>query len=130
MTIEYTWDLGPLETALNEDGLTNVVKAVHWRLKATSGMYSDTIYGVVSMPDANPEDFVVYEDLTKAQVQAWVEDALGADTVAQYKSNLETSIDRMINPIKVTLPPPWQDDVVSAPSAPVEPPVTPEPDAV
>lgn len=118
MTTTYTWDLGPLETALNEDGLTNVVKAVHWRLKATSGMYSDTIYGVASMPAADPDDFVVYEDLTKAQVQAWVEGALGADTVAQYKSNLDTSIDRMINPIKATLPPPWQDAVDAAPSEP------------
>lgn len=107
MPTTFEWELGPLETAISENGLSNVVKAVHWRLNGTSGMHSDTVYGVVTMPNADPEDFTVYDDITEAQVLGWVEGALGVDTVAQYKSNLEAALDRIINPTKATLSPPW-----------------------
>ena len=108
MAITYEWVFGPLETTLQEDGMTNVVKTVHWRLNAVDGNYSETTYGTVGLESPTLSTFIDYEDLTKEQVQGWVENALGAERVAEMKRSLENSINLKKNPVSATLAPPWE----------------------
>jgi hypothetical protein len=56
------------------DGLTDVVSTVHWRYKGTTedGITSE-IYGIISVGQPNPSNFVDYNNLTFQQVSSWLE---------------------------------------------------------
>lgn len=106
MEIIYTWEITAMEVILNQDGLSNVVSNIDWRLIAT---VEDKPYTAlhwakqyVSSPDA--DFFTNYEELTKEQVVGWLESVLD---VPQLKENLEEQINLQANPTHATLPPPF-----------------------
>jgi len=104
--ITYTWKLNPLAVKLTDDGLTNVVYRVNWVLAGDEDSYHNQIYGDVNVP-APDGVFTPYNDLTEAQVQSWVEAALGEEQVAAYKAAIAQQIELQKNPIDAVLPSPW-----------------------
>ena len=38
MANTYTWDFPTLDTAPSEDGLSDVIKTIHWRITAVSDL--------------------------------------------------------------------------------------------
>lgn len=105
--ITYTWILGPLAVKLAEDGFTNVVYSVSWVLVGEEDSYRCQIYGSASVPEPSG-NFTPFDQLTEAQVQDWVESALGAEQVAAYKIQLAQQIELQKNPVDAVLPAPWQ----------------------
>jgi hypothetical protein len=105
--MNYEWQLGPLSVTLAKDGLTNVVYNVYWRLVGTDGDYSASAYGSVGIAAPESGDFTPYEELTQAQVQQWVIDALGAEQVALYEQSLADQVSRQKAPVDANLPAPW-----------------------
>lgn len=66
-TISYVWNFPKFDVAPSEDGLTNVVKTVHWQYKGTDDdnvNFSSMLYGTVDLPPPDSENFIPYEDLT------------------------------------------------------------------
>ena len=110
MAVTYTWVFDPLDVKLSEDGLTNVVYNVNWRLIGTDGVYSDEVYGVVGVPAPSPAAFTPYDQLTESMVQGWVVDALGTEQVAQYETGIAAQIALQQNPVDASLPPPWSQN--------------------
>ena len=108
MEIIYSWEIKKMEVVLNQDGLSNVVSNVDWRLiaKTKDGDYLAEHYGkqYVSNPDA--DTFVDYEQLTKDKVVGWLGNILN---VEQLKENLAHQIDLQINPINAVLNPPFEN---------------------
>ena len=108
MEIIYTWEITAMEVILNQDGLSNVVSNIDWRLIATvdGEKYRSEQWAkqYVSAPDANT--FTNYEDLTKEEVISWLENILD---VAQLKESLAYQIGLQANPITAILPPPFQN---------------------
>lgn len=106
MEIIYTWEITAMEVVLNQDGLSNVVSNIDWRLIATveGQKYRAEQWAkqYVSAPDA--DTFTNYEELTKEQVVSWLESVLD---VPQLKENLEEQINLQANPITAILPPPF-----------------------
>jgi hypothetical protein len=41
MANTYTWDFPTLDTAPSEDGLSDVIKTIHWRITAVSDSEQD-----------------------------------------------------------------------------------------
>jgi len=111
MAITYTWSVESMDTAPSEDGLTNVVKTVHWRANAEEVVgeetYTATVYGSVGVGDPTPDNFVDYADLTEADVLAWVWDS-SEDFKTDQEANLANQIEDQKNPKIETLPNPWQ----------------------
>ncbi len=66
MTITYTWLFTGFEVALSENGLSDVVKTIHWRYRGTDeqGYFADT-YGSTPLPESDPESFVPFDQITK-----------------------------------------------------------------
>ena len=65
----FTWTISTLERELADGG----VIVAHWRCTASDGDYSASSYGTAGFTyDASSPDFVPYEDLTEADVLAWV----------------------------------------------------------
>ena len=43
----FKWVVSQMDTAPSEDGLTDVVKVVHWRYQAEDGEYNAEVYGAM-----------------------------------------------------------------------------------
>ena len=103
----YNWIISALECKVKEGDLTDVVYIVHWRYDATNeNEVSAEIYGAESIAFPNPEDFIPYPELTKDQVVGWLEASLDVPKLQLY---LDEQIDLIVNPINVTLPPPFEN---------------------
>lgn len=107
MAITYTWKIDQLECSPQLDDKTDVVITVHWRLSATDGGYSATMYGSMSLSFEDDGNFTPYDQLTEAQVIGWVEAAHGETTVTQMKDALLKQIQDQQNPPIIRKPLPW-----------------------
>jgi len=65
----FNWTIPTLERELSDGG----VIVAHWVCRATDGDYSASSYGTAGFTyDASSPDFVPYDELTEADVLAWV----------------------------------------------------------
>lgn len=105
--MEYKWTISALECKVKEDNMTDVVYIVHWRYSATNenGISAET-YGAQSVSSPSPEDFTPYDQLTKEQVIGWLDAAID---VPAMNLNLDEQVNLIVNPIDVTLPPPFEN---------------------
>ena len=111
MANTYTWDFPTLDTAPSEDGLSDVIKTIHWRITAVSDSETDadgnaisaSAYGTAS-PELDPDNFVAFDSITKDWCKAKVLESLG-QTEAELQANLDTQIDNIINPPMVSKTP-------------------------
>lgn len=103
-----TWIVVQMDTAPSADGLTDVVKSVHWRRSATEvdgdKTYYTDVYGLMPCETPSSTDFTAYPDLTFEQVCGWLEAGLD---VASWDAALDAKIADLINPPIVNLPLPW-----------------------
>ena len=105
VTITYAWSIAQLEAAPSEEGLTNVVKTIHWCLNAEdSDGYKAGSYGSVGLESPEAAGFVEYEDLTQELIEGWLEEKLDGDSL---RAGLSANIESQKNPPIVTLPLPW-----------------------
>jgi hypothetical protein len=108
MEIIYTWEITAMEVILNQDGLSNVVSNIDWRLIATVAdkPYTSLHWAKQYVSSPNADTFTNYEELTKEQVIIWLESILD---VSQLKENLEEQIKLQANPVTAILTPPFQN---------------------
>ena len=104
MTLETKWLISQMDTAPSEDGLTDVVKTIHWRYKGKDGEYTAEVYGSMACATPSETDFTAYEDLTYEQVCTWLEAGLNVEAM---DLNLATQIENLKNPPIIHLPLPW-----------------------
>lgn len=107
MATTYEWNFPAFDAYPIEAGETDVVYTVHYTYTATDGEYVGSVYGTVGVTYEAGSPFTPFADLTKDQVEGWVVDALGEETVAAMKASVDGQIENQINPKSVTLPPPW-----------------------
>lgn len=102
MAIKYEWKIEDVETAEAENGLTDVIKRIHWRLNAVDGEYTSTAYGCVELGDPDSDSFIGFDSLTKTQVINWVkarlEEEESESSEAELKVYLKNTIDKKKNP--------------------------------
>lgn len=115
--LDFKWVISQLDTAPSEDGLTDVVKTVHWRYQATEVTEEKTwfaeVYGTMACQTPSSTDFTAYPDLTEAQVEGWLD--AGLDT-ASLQTNLESQIEYQKNPPIINLPLPWAPQPTPTPT--------------
>lgn len=114
MAIAYTWDVATVDTyPSHSDGSntkSDVIYNVHWRLKGTDDTNKDAdgnyqtaeIYGTQSLDVSDHTSFKAFADVKQADVQAWVETAIGSDTVTNMKSTIDKQIEEKVTPTTVT----------------------------
>jgi len=98
MSATMNWTIATLERELADGG----VIVAHWRCTASDGDYSASSYGTAGFTyDASSPDFVPYDELTEADVLAWVwaegfkdatEDALQAKIDAEKNPVTEAGV--------------------------------------
>ena len=108
MANTYTWDFPTLDTAPSEDGLSDVIKTIHWRITAVSDSEQDaggnylsaSSYGTAA-PELDPDNFVAFNSVTRDWCKEKVLASLG-QTETDLQANLDTQIDNLANPPMVS----------------------------
>jgi len=95
-----TWTIAQLERNTSDGGVT----VAHWRVSAEETVgevtYSASAYGTCGFtPDATADGFVAFDDLTEADVLAWVWDSVDKDAT---ESSLTQKIEADKNPVTTT----------------------------
>jgi len=100
----FTWSFPQFDVAKSEDGLTDVVKTIHWRYDAVDGDISAGAYGSLGLEAPDPNAFIPYTQIT-AQ---W---AIGCVTAQINLEEVNTALERQIenqkNPPVVPMVPPF-----------------------
>ena len=103
--ITYKWIFSAFDCRVDEDGMQDVVTTVHWRYNGTTEEgISAEIYGAQAVGTPTPDAFTPYPDLSEEQVIGWMEETMD---VPAMQLNIAEQIELIINPVMVTLPPPF-----------------------
>lgn len=109
MAISYNWDVNTVDVYPTEEGQTDVIYNVHWILNATDtevdakGVpYTAYVYGTQNLDTSDLSGFIDFDSVTAAEVQGWVESAMGEEQVQSLKDNLDSNIAGRINPTSET----------------------------
>lgn len=88
-----TWSIAQLDRIAANGGVT----VAHWRVEAVDGEHSASAYGSAGFtPDASAPDFKPYDQLTQADVLAWV---WGSVDKAEMEASLSQQIEAQKNPV-------------------------------
>lgn len=103
-----SWVINGMECKKAEGNLQDVVIIVYWTRLAVEQSggkeYSASVYGSYSCPAPNPNDFTPYPNLSKQQVDGWLDAGLN---VTELDAGLDANIQYQINPPVVQMPLPW-----------------------
>jgi len=109
MSISYEWNVNTVDVYPSEEGHSNVIYNVHWRLNATDtevdaegNPYVASVYGTQSLDTSDLSNFTNFDSVTSSQVQGWVEAAMGEEAVQGLKDGLDAQIAALITPASVT----------------------------
>tara|TARA_R100001460_G_scaffold98974_2_gene142074 strand:- start:157 stop:504 length:348 start_codon:yes stop_codon:yes gene_type:complete len=109
MAISYTWDVSTVDTYPTKDSKADVIHQVHWKLTATDDANNDangdpqtaSILEKQPLDTSDLSSFKAFASVSKADVQGWVEKALGSDTVTEIKASLDAQIAEKVTPTSV-----------------------------
>ena len=91
-----TWTIATLERNTADGG----VVVAHWRVTEQDGDYTASAYGTCGFtPDASAEGFVPFEQLTEADVLAWVYASVDKDAT---EAALVADIEQQKAPVTAT----------------------------
>ena len=109
MSISYEWDVNTVDVYPTDEGHSNVIYNVHWRLNAIDTQvdaegnpYVASAYGTQVLDTSDLSNFTDFDSVTAAQVQGWVESAMGEEEVQSLKDGLDAKIAGQINPTSET----------------------------
>jgi len=101
MANTYHFKINAVDAHVSQDGLENVVYNVHWSYigENENGNVASQI-GVQHVPNVDPDNFTAFDQLTQADIIAWIEPQLN---VEEFQSNLDAQLAELAAPTKVTL---------------------------
>ena len=91
-----TWTIATCEHDVATGGIT----VAHWRVSAVDGDYTASAYGTAGFtPDATAEGFKPYDQITEAEVLAWVYASVDKDAT---EAALAAKIEADKNPVSAS----------------------------
>jgi hypothetical protein len=97
----YYFKINAVDAHVSQDGLDNVIYDVHYSYigEDENGNVTRQI-GVQHVPYVDPENFTPFDQLTQADIIAWIEPMLN---VEEFQVNLDRKLAELAAPTKVTL---------------------------
>tara|TARA_Y100000385_G_scaffold235274_1_gene248966 strand:- start:991 stop:1302 length:312 start_codon:yes stop_codon:yes gene_type:complete len=97
----HTWTVSAMDYTVSQDGHTNVVNTVHWRVSKEDGDNSGSSYGTVGL-EAPSGSFVEWADVTEEMAVGWAKAALGDEQVADTEASIDAQIAELATPTSGT----------------------------
>jgi len=120
MAVTHTWSVSDQLQTRTQDGLSEVVFSVVWRLNSEETVdgktYSISSANQISLNTDNldPSTFTAFADLTEAQVVGWAKATIDANaaegegvTCAEWEAGHNRNIAKQINPPTAVETAPW-----------------------
>ena len=120
MAVTHTWSVNDQLQTRTQDGLSEVVFSVVWRLNSEETVdgttYSISSGNQISLNTDNldPATFTSFADLTEAQVVGWAKSTIDANaaegegvTCAEWEAGHDRNIAKQINPPTAVETAPW-----------------------
>jgi hypothetical protein len=83
-----------------DSGNVNVLKSLEWNLIGKDSEYpnkTNFISGCISFSLENLDNFIVLENISRNELQSWVESRVGIEKINEFKNMLEDSINKLPN---------------------------------
>jgi hypothetical protein len=97
--MSYTWKVAALDYAVSQDGLSNVVTTVHWRVsKEDENGNSGSSYGTQGLPAPDPNSFTDWDNLDEFTVLTWATNEMGEEAVTAIQDSVDAQIAEKANP--------------------------------
>jgi hypothetical protein len=96
----YKWVISGLHAKIQDGELSNIVETVHWRYQATDGEHTADVYGSVGLEAPDAGSFKPFEEVTEADVIAWLESKLDVESLQE---GLNAKLESIKNPTHVSL---------------------------
>jgi hypothetical protein len=120
MAVTHTWSVDPNLNTRTQDGLSEVVFSVVWRLSSEETV-DGTTYKISSAnqislntDNLDPATFTAFADLTEAQVVGWAKAQIDANaaegdgvTCAEWEAGHDRNIAKQQNPPTAVETAPW-----------------------
>jgi hypothetical protein len=120
MAVTHTWSVSDQLQTRTQDGLSEVVFSVVWRLSSEETV-DGTTYSILSAnqislntDNLDPATFTSFADLTEAQVVGWAKSTIDANaaegegvTCAEWEAGHNRNIAKQINPPTAVETAPW-----------------------
>jgi len=120
MAVTHTWSVDPNLNTRTQDGLSEVVFSVVWRLNSEETV-GETTYSISSAnqislntDNLDPATFTAFADLTEDQVVGWAKSVIDANaaegdgiTCAEWEAGHERNIAKQKNPPTAVETAPW-----------------------
>jgi hypothetical protein len=101
--MSYNWTVSALDYAVLQDGLSNVVTTVHWRVsKEDENGNSGSSYGTQGLPAPDPSSFTDWDNLDEFTVLTWTTNEMGEEQVAAIEASIDAQIAEQANPTSGT----------------------------
>jgi hypothetical protein len=97
----FNWTVSAMDYTVSQDGHTNVVNTVHWRVSKTDGDHSGSSYGTVGL-EAPSGTFVEWDDITEDIAVGWAKAALGDEQVSSIEAAIDAQIAEKATPTRGT----------------------------
>ena len=97
----FNWTVSAMDYTVSQDGHTNVVNTVHWRVSKEDGDHSGSSYGTVGL-EAPGESFVEWDDITETTAVGWAKAALGDEQVSSIEAAIDAQIAEQATPTSGT----------------------------
>jgi len=120
MAVTHTWSVNDQLQTRTQDGLSEVVFSVVWRLSSEETVdgttYSISSGNQISLNTDNldPATFTAFADLTEAQVVGWAKSTIDANAAegegvpcAEWEAGHDRNIAKQINPPTAVETAPW-----------------------
>ena len=120
MAVTHTWSVDPSLNTRTQDGLSEVVFSVVWRLNSEETV-DGTTYKIgssnqisLNTDNLDPATFTAFADLTEAQVVGWAKATIDANaaegegvTCAEWEAGHDRNIAKQKNPPTAVETAPW-----------------------
>lgn len=106
------WIITKLQCKISDNDLQNVVQEIHWRRRIVN-TYNEIEYSSESsgnpiiLPEPTQQAFTEFNNLTREQVESWVEASLGQDIISAIDNKLIAELNEYIQPTIISLNPPF-----------------------
>lgn len=120
MAVTHTWSVSDDLQTKTQDGLSQVVFSVVWRLSSeetvdgTTYQTSSSDQIRLNTDNLDPATFTAFADLTEEQVVGWAKSVIDSDATqgkgvpcAEWEAGHERNIARQQNPVTAVEPAPW-----------------------
>ena len=103
MAVTNTWSIAQCEYVLSEDGLTNVINLLHWRLNAEETdnevTYHASSYGTQNLGDPDPDNYTLYSEVSESDCISWLHAEMGEEQVQSLLDSVAANIELQKNPV-------------------------------